>query len=95
MTRWALQRTLTAPHDPNLLMSETVDLLYRVSMSQATRDQLKKDILLSGQTSDHYWTDAWTAYMAAPTNTALFNVVNDRMKALLKYLMNLPEYHLI
>lgn len=88
-------RTLTAPHDPNLLISETVDLLYRVSMSQATRDQLKKDILLSGQTSDHYWTDAWTAYMAAPTNTALFNVVNDRMKALLKYLMNLPEYHLI
>jgi len=88
-------RTLTAPHDPNALISEIVQLIYSVPLSQSTRDQLKKDILLSGQTSDHYWTDAWTAYMAAPTNTALFNVVNDRLKALLKYLMNLPEYHLI
>jgi uncharacterized protein (DUF1800 family) len=88
-------KTLTSPHDPNLLISETIEILYRVTLSQATRDQLKKDILLSGQTSDHYWTDAWTAYMAAPTNMALYNVVNDRLKALLKYLMNLPEYHLI
>jgi hypothetical protein len=90
----AFAKSLSSPHDPNLLISETIEILYRVPLSQATRDQLKKDILLSGQTSDHYWTDAWTAYIASPTNTALFNVVNDRLKTLLKYLMNLAEYHL-
>lgn len=90
----AFARTLTSPHDPNLLISESVELLYRVPLSAATRDQLKKDILLSGQSADHYWTDAWTAYIAQPSSTMLFNVVNERLKSLYRYLMNLEEYHL-
>jgi uncharacterized protein (DUF1800 family) len=90
----AFAKKLNNPSDPNALIAECVELLYRISLSQSARDQIKKDILLSGQTSDYYWTDAWTTYISTPGNTMAFNVVNDRLKALLKYLMNLAEYHL-
>ena len=55
--------------------------------------ELKKQILLSGQTSDYYWTDAWNAYTSSPT-TINYNTVHTRLKSLLKYIMNLPDYQL-
>jgi hypothetical protein len=90
----AFAKALTNPSDPNVLINETLQILYRMRLSQNAKDQIKKDILLSGQTNDYYWTTAWTTYIATPTNTMAFNTVNDRLKALLKYLMNLAEYHL-
>ncbi|MCF8339570.1 MAG: DUF1800 domain-containing protein [Chitinophagaceae bacterium] len=90
----AFAKALTNPSDPNVLITETLQILYRMRLSQNAKDQIKKDILLSGQTNDYYWTTAWTNYIANPTNTMAFNTVNDRLKALLKYLMNLAEYHL-
>lgn len=90
----AFAATLPAPGDPNLLISDSLNLLYRIEVSQATKDYLKKQILLSGQTNDSYWTTAWDTYINDPTNTANKNIVLTRLKALYKYMMDLSEYQL-
>jgi hypothetical protein len=57
------------------------------------KNNLKIQLLLTGQASDRYWTDAWNLYNTTPT-VINFNIVNTRLKALLKYIMNLPDYQL-
>jgi hypothetical protein len=41
-----------------------------------------------------YWTTAWLNYEAAPSDMSAFTVVDTRLRALYKYLMDLPEYQL-
>jgi hypothetical protein len=81
------------PADPNQLIRDFFELFISTDIDQTTKDNLKKQILLSGQTSDHYWTDAWNNYQSIQ-NTINFNLVDSRLKALLKYIMNLPDYQL-
>ncbi len=90
----AFTRSLSAPEDPNKLMSDATDILLRAPLSDNSRELIKRTILLSNQTQDHYWTNAWQAYTANPSDMTAFNTVNNRLQALYKYLMNLPEYHL-
>lgn len=86
-------KTLTNPGDPNALIDEILSIIYRVPLSVVSKQNMKQQILLSNQTQDYYWSDAWTAYIANPT-TSNYNIVNTRLKALLQYLMNLAEYQL-
>ncbi len=81
------------PADPNQLIQDLFELFISTEIDQSIKDNLKKQILLSGQTSDHYWTDAWVNYQSVQ-NTINFNLVNNRLKALIKYIMNLPDYQL-
>ena len=84
---------LANPGDPNLLITQSLEVLLRYPLSDSAKEFIKRSILLSGQYQDHYWTDAWDAYKANPSasNQA---IVLSRLKALYKYIMNLPEYHL-
>jgi hypothetical protein len=82
------------PGDPNALISDSILYLFRLPLIQASRDQLKRDILLSGQTSDFYWTNAWNAWIANPNDTVNANIVKTRLKDLYQYLMKLAEYQL-
>mgnify|MGYP001384995766 CR=1 FL=1 len=90
----AFTATLPNPADPNALIDDALAIIYRVPLSAAARQQIKEQILLSSQTQDYYWTNAWNAYVADPNNTANFNIVNTRLKAFYQYLMNLSEYQL-
>ena len=90
----AFTKSLSNPSDPNALITDAIEILFRIGLTQASRDQIKKDILLTGQSQDYYWTNAWVAHVSNPSDTMAFNTVNDRLKALYKYLMNLAEYHL-
>lgn len=90
----AFTQTLANPGDPNLLIDEALSILYRVPISAASKQVIKEQILLSNQTQDYYWTNAWNAYIADPSNTANFNIVNTRLKSFYQYLMNLSEYQL-
>ena len=89
----AFANSLANPGDPNLLISQSLEVLLRYPLSASAQEFIKRSILLSGQYQDHYWTDAWDAYKANPSaaNTA---IVLSRLKSLYKYIMNLPEYHL-
>ena len=88
-----VQAISSKPSDPNQLIQDLFDLLISTEVDQSIKENLKKQILLSGQTSDYYWTDAWNNYQSNQ-NTINFNLVNSRLKSLIKYIMNLPDYQL-
>lgn len=90
----AFTQTLPDPADPNILIDDVLRIIFRVPLSAAAKQQIKQQILLTNQAQDYYWSGAWNAYIADPSNTANFNVVNTRLKALYQYLMNLSEYEL-
>jgi uncharacterized protein (DUF1800 family) len=87
-------KKLPNPIDPNTLINDSIKFLYRINLSQASKDQIKKDILLGGQTSDYYWSDIWNTFITTPTNTANATLVRNRLRDLYKYLMGLAEYQL-
>lgn len=90
----AFARRLPSPENPNLLITDSLQYLYRIGLSAPTRQQIKRDILLSGQSLDHYWTDAWNLYIANPTDSMALAAVRNRLRSLYQYLMNLAEYQL-
>jgi hypothetical protein len=49
-------------------------------------------LLKEGQA--HYWTDAWNAYLANPSDPIATGTVHDRLQALIIYITNLEEYQL-
>ncbi len=89
----AFTRRLNNPSDPNALIDQALKILYRIDLTAATKDMLKRQILLSNQVQDYYWTNAWNAYVASPT-AANYQVVFTRLRDLYKYFMNLAEFHL-
>ena len=86
-------KKLSNPSDPNILIDDALRILYRVDITAATKANLKKQILLSNQDQDYYWTNAWNAYISSPT-AANYQVIYIRLRDLFKYFMNLAEYHL-
>jgi uncharacterized protein (DUF1800 family) len=87
-------KKLPNPGDPNELINDSITYLFRLPLLPASKNQLKTDILLSGQTQDHYWTDAWAAYIANPNDVANATIVKNRLRDLYQYLMRLAEYQL-
>jgi len=85
---------LPNPSDPVALVKDSLDILYRMGVSDRTRSFLKNSFLLLGQDQDYYWTQAWNAYKADPSNTMNKNTVLKHLNELYKYIMNLSEYHL-
>ena len=86
--------SLPNPGDPNKLISDSIKYLFRLPLLQASMDQLKKDIILGGQTSDFYWTNAWNAWVANPNDAVNANIVKTKLRDLYQYLMKLAEYQL-
>jgi hypothetical protein len=86
--------TLPAPQDPNRLITDSLSVLLRPPLSDSSITLIKQSILLGGLTTDQYWTNAWLNYVAAPTDMSAFTTVDTRLRALYKYIMDLPEYHL-
>lgn len=85
--------SLSNPSDPVFLIQEVIDLHYTFDVSPSVKSYLL-EILLSGQTTNYYWTDAWNNYIGAPSNTAYLTIVQTRLTSMYKYLMNLSEYQL-
>lgn len=87
-------KKMTSPSDPNKLIDELVANLLCIPLSVSHRAQMKKDILLSGQSSDYYWTNAWDLYVSTPSNAANTKYVTTAITNLIKYIVDLPEYQL-
>jgi len=90
----AFTNLLPHPEDPNALISDSLNILLRPPLSDGSKQLLKQSILLGNLTTDMYWTNAWLAYVANPGDMNAYTTVNTKLKALYKYIMNLPEYHL-
>lgn len=79
--------------DPNKLIDLSLEVLYAIDIS-ANQKTFLKSILLSGQAQDYYWTDLWNLYKNDVNNANNKKMVEDRLMAMYKYLMNLAEYQL-
>ncbi|RPE12877.1 DUF1800 domain-containing protein [Chitinophaga lutea] len=90
----AFAEQLSDPSNPVLLVRDSLDILYRMGVSDTTKSFLKDNILLGGTEQDYYWTQAWNVYKADTSNAANKAVVVQHLRALYKYIMNLSEYHL-
>ena len=90
----AFAKTLPNPGDPNALINDSLAILHRVSLSDASKQTIKKQILLSNQEQDYYWTNAWTAHINNLNDDTAYQVVNMRLQSMYKYFMNLAEYQL-
>lgn len=91
----AYAQSLSNPGDPNVLLNDVLKYLFRIDLSATSKAQIKKDILLGGQSTDGYWTDIWLTYINQPTNTTNATLVKNRLRDLLKYCMDLSEFQLI
>lgn len=87
-------KSLPAPQDPNQLIIDSLNVLMRPPLSESSMTLLKQTILLAGGTTDMYWTNAWLDYLAAPGNPTAYGTVDQKLRSLYKYLMDLPEYQL-
>ena len=94
----AFAESLPDAHDPDKLIVNSVKALYSVDLPPEELQFIKINILLSGLTgmaSDHYWTNAWTAYKEKPEDKTARDTVINKLKALYRHLMDLPEYQLM
>ncbi len=86
-------QSLDDAYDPNNLVAEAATLLHGIDVSQTVKDFMK-GILLSGQSTDAYWTSAWDNYIQNPTDMAYYQEVYNRLQALYKYMLDTPEHQL-
>ena len=89
----AFAEQFDTPADPNMLLDDTIRLLLPHDLTAAQK-LLLKSILLSGQSSDFYWTLAWNNYTNNPGDQMAYETVRFRLALLHKYIMNLAEYQL-
>lgn len=90
----AYTETLHDPADPIALLDEVIRLFYGIEVADEVKWQLK-NILLSGQTSDYYWTNAWYEYLNNPNDPMALNVVQTRLQAFYQSILQLEEYQLL
>lgn len=81
------------PGDPNALLQEFSELLLGMELGPSSFIHFKA-ILLSGQTSDFYWTDAWLNYLSDPQNESFKMIVENRLKWTLQGFLQLAEFQL-
>jgi hypothetical protein len=75
------------------LIKEASNLLVGFELSTDAVNDLK-NILLSGQQSDYYWTNAWNAFLANPS-TENKNIIQTRLQYMFQRLLQLGEFQLM
>ncbi len=89
---WAA--TLSDPGNINILIDESLELLFGLPVSQTVKNSLKP-ILLSGLPNDSYWTIAWELYEANPGDPMVAGAVQVRLQAYLYRVLQIEEFHLM
>ena len=90
----AITTQIPNAQDPTLLVNAVLSWMLAVPVSDTVKQNMKSE-LLSGQTSDYYWTDAWNEYLANPTDEMAYGTVESRLKSMYYILMHLEEYQLM
>ncbi len=85
----------TIASDPDALTAICIKYLIPIDLSQPQKDQMKLNTLLTGQTTNSYWTTAWNNYIAAPTDATKKGIVDSRIRNLLSSICQLAEYQLM
>jgi hypothetical protein len=92
---WIQQFPPATCEDPDLLVEACIKYLLPVDISQAQRDTLKVQTLLSNQTNNAYWTVAWQTYLTNTSDATYDALIRYRLKAMLLTITQLAEYQLM
>lgn len=84
--------TIDNADDPNTLVREVAQILLPMPLTDSQYDVLKS-ILIPGL-PDYEWTVEYGIYKSDPSNMEIANAVEIRVRLLLQYILNLPEYYL-
>lgn len=90
-----LAKRMPDASDPEALVKDLVEHFLGIPLQPETLERMKVDLLLSGQISNYYWTNAWNAYLANPSDPILYNNMYTRLNNLVGYIMNMEEYQLM
>jgi len=85
--------SLPNPSNPDAVVDECVEYLLGIGLSNSLKTYFKS-ILLSGQTSNTYWTNAWNDYITNPGNTTFEGIVRTRLYQMLLEMLRMAEHHL-
>lgn len=85
---------LDNPFLPDALIDELVELLFAIPVSDSAKQYMKSSYLLSGQSTDNYWTEAWADYVDNPDNAVYADAVSNRLRGLFNYMLLQAEYQL-
>jgi len=89
----ALARRTSNPADPNVLVDELARMLFAIAITDAQRTFLK-NTLLPGL-PDYEWSVEWASYDADPTNATKLSAVKGKLQAVVKVMMQMPEFQLM
>ncbi len=82
--------------NPDFLIEAIIKQLLPLDIDSTFKtDTLKVASLLGNQTTNDYWTRAWTDYTAAPNDANKKKLVTDRLKELFNGILKLAEYQLM
>ena len=90
----AFVESLDNPDEPNMMLKEIASLLFGFEVSTEVIENLKS-ILLSGQSTDSYWTIAWEDYIADKNNEANKSIVLTRLQSTFQAMFQLAEFQLM
>lgn len=85
----------TIIRNPNLLVNEVVKYLLPIDLSTEQKNLIKTQTLLTGQTADYYWSDAWDFYVNNPSNNNAKLAVSYRLDTLFLTIIQLAEFQLM
>ena len=89
----AFVNKVSNPTDPNIIVAEFAQMLFPIAITD-NQIAFLKDTLIPGL-PDYEWTTEWNTYTSDPTNLTKLNAVKSKLQALLKYMMDMPEYQLM
>ncbi len=82
------------PEDPNAVVANFCKYLLPQDLTPNQVKYLKQSVLLTGQVTDSYWTNAWNNYTSNPGDPMAESIVHTRLDALVNYITSMEEYQL-
>ena len=86
-------RRFNNPVNAALLVNECLKLMCAVEITQAAKDKLE-NILQGNEMSKNHWAETWNTLNAHPKDAMLIKEVENKLEALFKKIINMPEYQM-
>lgn len=85
-------KTLDDPYDPNNVIVEFAKILMPQPLTDNQR-KLLKEIILPGLPDD-VWSNEYVRYEENPNDMQLANIIDTKLRNLLRTMLNMPEFYL-
>ena len=89
----AYLKRLKHPDDPVKLIDEISELHLGIPLGAEVKARMLA-ILLSGQQTNSYWTNAWYDHLDDPTNAMKKEIVSSRLKVMFQFFFQRSEFQL-